>query len=69
MDVVGLHPRVHLSDTLTVELGGPRGWAAVVPFVFALAVVIGIGVWSQAWEDVSLGRRGRGRRHSRAGAC
>lgn len=32
------------SDTLTVELGGPRGWAAIVPFVVALAVVIAVGV-------------------------
>jgi hypothetical protein len=31
-------------DTLTVELGGPRGWVAIVPFVLALAVVIVIGV-------------------------
>jgi hypothetical protein len=34
------------SDTLTVELGGPRGWAAVVPFVLALATVIVVGVRS-----------------------
>jgi hypothetical protein len=33
-------------DTLTVELGRPRGWAAVVPFVLALTAVIAIGVWS-----------------------
>jgi hypothetical protein len=33
-------------DTLTVELGGPRGWAAVVPFVLALAVVLAAGVWA-----------------------
>lgn len=33
-------------DTLTVELGGPRGWAAIVPFLVALAVVVAVGVWS-----------------------
>ena len=33
-------------DTLTVELGGPRGWAAVVPFALALSVVIAVGVAS-----------------------
>jgi hypothetical protein len=33
-------------DTLTVELGGPRGWIAIVPFVLALAVVIAAGVWT-----------------------
>ena len=33
-------------DTLTVELGGPRGWAAVVPFVLALAAAIAAGVWA-----------------------
>lgn len=33
-------------DTLTVELGGPGGWLAVVPFVLALAVVIAAGVWT-----------------------
>ena len=34
------------TDTLTVELGGPRGWAAVVPFLLALAVVIAAAVWA-----------------------
>jgi hypothetical protein len=33
-------------DTLTVELGGPRGWIAIVPFVLALGVVIAAGVWT-----------------------
>jgi hypothetical protein len=31
-------------DTLTVELGGPRGWVAVAPFVLALSVVLVVGV-------------------------
>jgi hypothetical protein len=35
-------------DTLTVELGGPRGWAAVVPFVLALAAVIAVAVRSSS---------------------
>jgi hypothetical protein len=33
-------------DTITVELGGPRGWIAIVPFVLALGVVIAAGVWT-----------------------
>jgi hypothetical protein len=45
-------------DTLTVELGGPRGWAAVVPFVLALGVVIAAGVWASrrriTWSDVAV---------------
>jgi hypothetical protein len=30
-------------DTMTVELGGPDGWAAVIPFFLALAVVLAVG--------------------------
>jgi hypothetical protein len=33
-------------DTLTIELGGPDGWLSIVPFLLALAVVIGVGVWA-----------------------
>jgi hypothetical protein len=33
-------------DTLTVELGGPRGWAALAPFVLALAIVVAVGAWA-----------------------
>jgi hypothetical protein len=33
-------------DTLTIELGGPSGWPAVVPFVVALGAVIAVGVWA-----------------------
>lgn len=33
-------------DTLTVELGGPRGWLSVAPFLLALSVVLVVGVWT-----------------------
>jgi hypothetical protein len=33
-------------DTLTVELGGPRGWVSVAPFLLALSVVLAVGVWT-----------------------
>ena len=36
----------HEVTRLTVELGGPRGWVAIVPFVLALAIVIAAGVWT-----------------------
>ena len=37
--------RSRFMDTLTIELGGPHGWPAVVPFVLALSVVLAIGAW------------------------
>ena len=46
MDLVDYIRESAFIDTLTVELGGPRGWAAVAPFVFALTAVIAVGVWS-----------------------
>ena len=31
-------------DTLTVEVGGPRGWIAILPFLVALTVVLVVGL-------------------------
>jgi hypothetical protein len=38
--------RSSFMDTMTVELGGPRGWLAVAPFFLALAVVLVAGIWT-----------------------
>jgi hypothetical protein len=45
-------------DTLTVSLGGPRGWISVLPFAAALAAVIVVGVRASRETMVSRSQVG-----------